>query len=339
MASSDPRATSPPTPRRRTFLASLAACAASAATRGARAGEAYPSRPVTLVVPWPPGGSNDLMARLVAAALEGGLGRPVVVDNRPGASGTVGAALVARAEPDGHTLLWGSLATQVLAPTRSSTVAYDPEADFAAVALVASVPMVLVAHPALPARSVAELLDLLRAEPGRHGYATAGDGTPAHLAGEMLGRMAGVEMVHVPYQGSGPALAAVMGGHVPLMIDVLPTAGGHVRAGRLRALAVLAVRRAPALPEVPTLAEAAPGGLLDGLDLHAWSGLFAPAGTPRTVLDRLNTEVRRALDGPALRTRLEAMGAHPTPSTPEGLAALVSGELVRWAPVSGDHAE
>jgi tripartite-type tricarboxylate transporter receptor subunit TctC len=322
--------------RRRALLLALAA---AALPRPAGAAAGYPAGPITLVVPWPPGGSNDLMARLVADALGEGLGARVLVDNRPGASGTVGATAVARAEPDGRTLLWGSLATQVLAPARSR-VPYDPEADFAPVGLVASVPMVLLANPAFPARSVAELLDLLRAEPGRHGYATAGEGTPAHLAGELLARVAGVELVHVPYQGSGPALAAVAGGHVPLMVDLLPSAAGHVRAGTLRALAVTTAARAPSMPDVPTLAEAAPGGLLEGYDVHAWSGLFAPAGTPRPVVDRLNAEARRALDAPGLRARLEGLGAVPSPSTPAGLAALVHDELVRWAPavrVSGDH--
>jgi tripartite-type tricarboxylate transporter receptor subunit TctC len=235
----------------------------------------YPSRPVVLVVPFAAGGSTDLVARLVAAGMARELGRPVVVENRGGAGGNIGAAAVARSAPDGHTVLMGTVATHALNPALYKEMPYDAVGDFAPVSLLALVPNVLVVHPGFPARSVRELVDLLKANPGRYSYASAGNGTPAHLSAELFEGMAGVEMAHVPYKGAGPALADVMGGHVPIMFDNLPPSLEHVRAGRLRGLGVTTRERVPAAPELPTVAETLPG-----YETYSWNALFAPAGTP-----------------------------------------------------------
>jgi tripartite-type tricarboxylate transporter receptor subunit TctC len=294
----------------------------------ARAQGDYPARPVTLVVPFPAGGSTDLVARLIAAKMIGTLGQQVVVENRGGAGGNIGSAAVARAEPDGYTILMGTVATHALNPALYKKMPYDPVAGFAPISLLALIPNVLVVNPSFPAKSVKELIDLLKAEPGAYSYASSGNGTPLHLSGELFKTMAGVDMVHVPYKGAGPALVDVMGGHVPIMFDNLPPSLEHIRAGKLRGLAVTTKERAPSIPELPTIAETLPG-----YETYSWNAFFAPAGTPAPIIQRLNEAALAALKDPEVAARLKDLSATPVGSTPEELAAHVKAELAKWAPI------
>jgi tripartite-type tricarboxylate transporter receptor subunit TctC len=305
-------------------LALLAAWAPAPATAQAD----YPTGPVTLVVPFPAGGSTDLVARLVAAGMVGALGQQVVVENRGGAGGNIGAAAVTRAEPDGYTILMGTVATHALNPALYKKMPYDAVEDFAPVSLLALIPNVLVVNPDFPARSVPELVDLLKAHPGEYSYASSGNGTPLHLSGELFKSMAGVDMVHVPYKGAGPALVDVIAGHVPIMFDNLPPSLEQVRAGKLRGLAVTTKERAPAIPELPTIAETLPG-----YETYSWNALFAPAGTPGPIIQRLNEAARAAVQDPEIAAKLKDLSATPVGSTPEELAAHVKAELAKWAPV------
>ncbi len=289
----------------------------------------FPLRPIALVVPFPAGGSTDLVARLIAEKLSQDLGQPVVVENREGAGGVAGAAAVASADPDGYTLLMGTVATHALNPAVPGSVPYDPVADFAPISLLVVVPNVLVVSPDLPVETVGELIALLKANPGRYSYASAGYGTPSHLSGELFKTMAGVDMVHVPYKGAGPALVDLMGGFVPIMFDNLPSSAEFVRSGKLRGIAVTTAERAAALPELPTVGESG----LPGFETYSWNALFAPAGTPLDVLARLNQAVVKALADPEVRTTLEGSGAVIVGSTPADLALHVRAELAKWAPV------
>jgi tripartite-type tricarboxylate transporter receptor subunit TctC len=288
----------------------------------------YPSRPVTLVVPFPAGGSTDLVARLIASEMTEHLGRQIVVENRGGAGGNIGAAAVAKAEPDGHTILMATVATHALNPALYKKMPYDAVKDFAPVSLLALIPNVLVVNNDFPAKSVQELIELLKANPGKYSYASSGNGTPLHLSGELFKTMAGVEMTHVPYKGAGPALVDVMGGHVPIMFDNLPPSLEHIRAGKLRGLAVTTKERAASIPELPTIAETLPG-----YETYSWNALFAPAGTPKPIIDRLNAAALAALADPGIAAKLKDLSTTVVGSTPEQLAAHVQAELTKWAPV------
>jgi tripartite-type tricarboxylate transporter receptor subunit TctC len=294
----------------------------------ARAQDDYPTRPVTLVVPFPAGGSTDLIARLVAAKMVETLGQQVIIENRGGAGGNIGSAAVARAEPDGYTILMGTVATHALNPALYKKMPYDPVADFAPISLLALIPNVLVVNPSFPAKSVKELIDLLKTEPGTYSYASSGNGTPLHLSGELFKSMAGVDMVHVPYKGAGPALVDVMAGHVPIMFDNLPPSLEQIRAGKLRGLAVTTKERAPSIPELPTIAETLPG-----YETYSWNALFAPAGTPKPVIDRLNAAALAALADAGVAAKLKDLSATTVGSTPEQLATHVGAELAKWAPI------
>ncbi|HZC12449.1 MAG TPA: tripartite tricarboxylate transporter substrate binding protein, partial [Thermoleophilaceae bacterium] len=288
----------------------------------------YPTRPITLVVPFPAGGSTDLVARLVAAKMAESLGQQIVIENRGGAGGNIGAAAVARAEPDGYTILMGTVATHALNPALYEDMPYDAVEDFAPISLLALIPNVLVVHPDFPAKNVKELIDLLKAEPGEYSYASSGNGTPLHLSGELFKSMAGVDMVHIPYKGAGPALVDVIAGHVPIMFDNLPPSLEHIRAGRLRGLAVTTRERAPSLPELPTIAETLPG-----YETYSWNALFAPAGTPEAIVARLNAAALAALADPEVAAKLKDLSTTVVGSTPEELASHVQAELAKWAPV------
>jgi tripartite-type tricarboxylate transporter receptor subunit TctC len=305
-------------------LALLAAWAPAPATAQAD----YPTGPVTLVVPFPAGGSTDLVARLVAASMSKNLGQQVVVENRGGAGGNIGAAAVTRAEPDGYTILMGTVATHALNPALYKKMPYDAVEDFAPISLLALIPNVLVVNPDFPAKSVPELVELLKAHPGEYSYASSGNGTPLHLSGELFKTLAGVDMVHVPYKGAGPALVDVIAGHVPIMFDNLPPSLEQIRAGKLRGLAVTTKERAPAIPELPTVAETLPG-----YETYSWNALFAPAGTPGPIIQRLNEAARAAVKDPEIAAKLKDLSATPVGSTPEELAAHVQAELAKWAPV------
>ena len=299
------------------------------ACAGANA-QAYPSKPIRLVVPYPAGGPLDIMARAIGQKLTEAWHQPVVVDNRAGAGGNIGADLVAKSAPDGYTLLMGAVATQAINPALYSKIPYDPIKDFAPVALVAQVPNILVVNPSVPVKSVKELIEFARAKPGTLNFASGSTGSTGHLAGELFNTMAGVKMVHIPYKGAAPAMADLLSGQVQLMFDNLASSLPNVKAGKLRALAVTTLARSPAMPDLPTIAESG----LPGFDLTTWFGLLVPAGTPHDIVVKLNAEIVRALNSKDMRERLEKMGAEPPPdNTPEHFAAFIRSEAAKYAKV------
>jgi len=293
----------------------------------------YPSKPIRLVVPYPPGGPLDIMARAIGQKLTEAWSQPVLVDNRAGAGGNIGAEMVAKSPADGYTLLMGAVATHAINPTLYGKLPYDPVKDFAPVALVAQVPNILVVNPSVPARSVNELIELARARPGYLNFGSGSTGSTGHLAGELFKTMAGVQMVHIPYKGGAPAMADLLAGQVQLMFDNLANALPNVRAGRLRALAVTTLARSPAMPDLPTIAESG----LPGFDLTTWFGLMVPARTPPEIVAKLNGGIVRALNANDMRERLEKMGAEPpTNNTPERFAAFIRAEAAKYAKVVKD---
>ena len=302
--------------------ASLLVCMPTAA----QAQDKYPNRPVVLVVPYPAGGSADVLARTVGQKLGERLGQPVVVENRAGAGTAIGAKAVARAAADGYTLLLGTVSSQAINPAMNK-VGYDPVADFTAIAPVASIPFVLVANPSVPVASVADVIALAKAKPGELTYASAGPGTSNHLAGELFAGEAGIKLLHVPYKGSAPALSDVLGNHVALMFDLQATAAPHVGAGRLKALAVTGRKRSELLPEVPTMIESG----VPGYEVLAWFGLFAPSGVPRPIVDRLHTELTDVLRNDDMRKQLRSLGVEPDYATTDAFAADVKREATKWA--------
>jgi tripartite-type tricarboxylate transporter receptor subunit TctC len=256
------------------------------------------------------------------------LGQQLVIENRGGAGGNIGSAAVARAEPDGYTILMATVATHALNPALYKKMPFDPVEDFAPVSLLALIPNVLVVNNDFPAKSVQELIDLLKADPGKYSYASSGNGTPLHLSGELFKSMAGVDMVHVPYKGAGPALVDLMGGHVPIMFDNLPPSLEHIRAGSLRGLGVTTKERAPSIPELPAIAETLPG-----YETYSWNAFFAPADTPEPIIRKLNEAALAAVKDPEVTAKLKDLSATPVGSTPEELAAHVKAELAKWAPI------
>ena len=287
---------------------------------------AYPDRPITLVIPFAAGGSTDVVGRLVAERMGAELGQQIVVQNVAGAGGSLGAGQVARAEPDGYTILMGTVATHALNPLILKQKPYDPVADFAPVSLLILVPNVLAVNPELPVETVADLIELAKKEP--LAYASSGNGTPLHLSGELFNSMAGTEMIHIPYKGSGPALTDVLGNQVPVIFDNLPSASGHIASGKLRALGVTTAERAPSFPDVPAIAETLPG-----YETYTWNALFAPAGTPPEVIATLNAAAVAALADPAVAGRMAEFSATVVASTPEELAEHVTVEMAKWAPI------
>jgi len=306
--------------------ASLAALAAFAL---AQAPAAYPSKPIRLVVPFPPGGATDILAREVAKHLTDAWGQSVVVDNRPGAGGNIGSELVAKAAPDGYTLEMGTVGTHAINASLYSKMPYDHIKDFVPVILVAGVPNVLEVNPSLPVNSVQELIAYAKANPNKLNFASSGAGTSIHLSGELFKVMAGVQMTHVPYKGSAPALADLIGGQVQLMFDNLPPSLPQIKAGKLRALAVTSAARAPALPDVPTVAEAG----LPGFEASSWFGLLAPAGTPPAIVTKLNAEIAKWLTSPEAKEKLASVGANIAGGTPEDFARHIQAETAKWAKV------
>jgi tripartite-type tricarboxylate transporter receptor subunit TctC len=296
------------------------------------AAQSYPAKPLRIVVPFPAGGIADLFARVIGQKFNEAWGQPVVVDNRPGAGGNIGAEVVARAAPDGYTLVMGSIGTHSVNVSLFSKLAYDPIRDFAAVALVMEAEGLLVLHPSVPVKTVKELIALAKARPGQVAYASAGYGTAGHLAGELFKSMARVDMVHVPYKGNVPAITDLIAGQTSLLFATMPTVLPQVQAGRLKALAVTSSSRSPAAPELPTIAEAA----LPGYSVTNWIGLFAPAGTPRDVVVKLNGETVRIMQAPEIQKRLTLEGAKFTPRTPDEFTAFVKSEIAKWAKVVKD---
>lgn len=311
---------------RRTWLRALiflfGAFAASAALS-----QDYPSRPIRIIVPFPAGGTADLLARQIGQTMSEALRQQVVIENRTGAGGNIGADLAARSKPDGYTLLMGTVSTHAINPNLYSKMPYDPVKDFAPVTMVARMPNLLVVHPSVPANSVAELIALAKARPGALAFASAGNGTTQHLAGELFKKMAGVDMIHVPYKGNAPAVTDLVGGQVQVMFDNIPVSLQQVRAGKLRALAVTGPVRSPVLPELPTLAEAA----LPGYSITSWFGLYAPSGTSPQIIERLNREANKALATAQVRRRLTDQGIEPAGGTPGQFADFMRAELVKWS--------
>ena len=291
--------------------------------------QTYPDRPVRMVVPFAAGaGSNDIMARLTAQKLSESFRQQVVVDNRPGASGIIGCDIVAKAQPDGYTVLMMSL-TLTVNPSMFKKLPFDTERDLVPVTMVASAPLMLVVHPSVPAKSVAELIAYAKANPAKLNFGSGGPGATPHLAGEMFKMFAGVQMTHVPYKGGAPALADLVGGQIQLMLENIPGTLPFVKAGRLRALAVTDKKRSPAVPDLPTLDEAG----LKGYELLGWNGLFFPRGTATPVVTKLYRETRQALLLPDIKERLAQMGAAGVGNTPEQFAAFIKAEIKKWAKV------
>jgi tripartite-type tricarboxylate transporter receptor subunit TctC len=303
--------------------------AALAAFAFAQAPAAYPTKPIRLVVPFPPGGATDILAREVAKHLTDAWGQSVVVDNRPGAGGNIGSELVAKAAPDGYTLEMGTVGTHAINASLYSKMPYDHIKDFVPVILVAGVPNVLEVNPSVPVNSVQELIAYAKANPGKLNFASSGAGTSIHLSGELFKVMAGVQMTHVPYKGSAPALADLLGGQVQLMFDNLPPSLPQIKAGKLRALAVTSATRAPALPDVPTVAEAG----LPGFEASSWFGVLAPAGTPPAIVMKLNAEIAKWLASPEAKEKLASVGANIAGGTPEDFARHIQAETAKWAKV------
>lgn len=312
----------------------LAAAAACAAPRTVFAQSGWPSKPVRLVVPFAPAGTTDILARALAPELSRVFGQSFVVDNKAGAGGNLGAAEVAKAAPDGHTLLMGTVGTHAINASLYARMPFDHVKDFAPIALVAGVPNVLVMNPAkaeaAKINSVPDLIRYAKGNPGKLNMASSGNGTSIHLAGELFKTMTGTFMVHFPYRGSGPALLDLMGGSMDLMFDNLPSSLAHIKAGKLKALAVTSAERSTALPELPTIAEAAN---LKGYEASSWFGLLAPAGTPADIVNRVAQETRKALGTPAIKERLQAQGAIPSGIGPAEFAALIAAETKKWAEV------
>jgi tripartite-type tricarboxylate transporter receptor subunit TctC len=294
--------------------------------------QTYPVKPIRIVVPFPPGGATDILARDVAQKLTEAWGQQVIVDNRPGAGGNIGSELVAHSAPDGYTLEMGTVGTHAINASLSAKMPYDHVKDFAPVILVAGVPNVLVVNNAVPANSVAELIAYAKANPGKLNFASSGNGTSIHLSGELFKVMAGVQMTHIPYKGSAPALQDLLGGQVQLMFDNLPPSLPQIKAGKVRALAVTSLTRAPALPDVPTVAESG----LPGFEASSWFGILAPAGTPPAIVAKLNAEIAKWLATPEAKEQLAKQGANAAGGTPEDFAKHIAAETAKWAKVVKD---
>ena len=306
----------------------IAALTLAMLASGAHA-QAWPAKPIKWVVPFAPGGTTDILARTIGDKLAIALGQPVIIENKPGAGGGVGADYTAKAPADGYTIMGGTISTHAINASLYKSLPYDPVKDFAPITLIARVPNMLVVNPDVPAKNVAELIALMKASPAKYTFASSGNGTSQHLSGELFKTMAGVEMQHIPYKGSPPALQDVVGGQVTMTFDNITTAWPLAKGGKLRALAVTTAKRSSVAPEVPTLAESG----LAGYEVGSWQGVFAPAGTPPEIVKRLNTEIVKIIRMPDVNEKLTALGAEPVGNTPEEFGALVRAEVGKWADV------
>ena len=304
---------------------------AALAGAGICAAQSYPTKPIRFLVGFPPGGTSDILARTIGQKLSDAVGQQVVIENRPGAGGNIGAEAAAKSAPDGYTLFM-STTSQAISVSLYSKLNYDLVRDFAPVIQAVNYTNLLVVHPSLPVKSVKELIALAKARPGQLNYGTAGNGTPPHMTGELFKSYTGVNIQHVPYKGGAPAIADLLGGQITIMFDNVPPLLPHVQAGKMRPLAVTSLKRINVLRDVPTLDEAG----LKGFDSVAWNGVLAPAGTPKEIVARLNAEIMRILNVPDVRERLVAQGADPVGGTPEQFAALIRSEIQKWAKVVKD---
>jgi tripartite-type tricarboxylate transporter receptor subunit TctC len=308
----------------RTAVLAAATLAAPLAAQ-AQNGTDYPTKPIKLIVPYPPGGGTDVIARIVQERFAALLGQPVLIDNRGGAAGSIGTEIAAKSAPDGYTVLF-TLSSHTINPAIYPKLSFDTQKDFEPVGMVASLPQILVANTSFPANTVAELVALAKAKPGSLSFATVGNGSPGHLAGELFKLRTGTQMTHIPYRGGGPAVTDVMGGQVPLLWVSIPAAAQFVKAGKLKALAVSTVKRSAAFPNVPTMQEA---GIAD-FEVDSWYAAFVPAKTPRPVIDKLNRVINTVVREPEISEKLLAQGSEGVGGTPEQLGKVVSIELVRW---------
>lgn len=291
--------------------------------------QVYPSRTVRFVVPFSAGSTTDILARIVAQKLTEAWRQQIIVDNRPGHGGNIGSAIVAKAAPDGYTILVSAASTLAINASLYRNMPYDTATAFAPITLIAKVTNVLVVHPSLPARSVKDLIALAKSKPGQLSFASGGSGGTQHLSGELFKTMAGIDMVHISYKGSAAAMPDVLGGYVPVIFDGVPQSLPYIKAGKLRPLGVTTAKRSPALPDVPTIAEAA----LPGYEATAWFGMVAPAGTSKEIIGKLNTQVVSILSTPDMRARLTAQGADSAGNTPAEFSAFIKSEMVKWAKV------
>ncbi|HKQ27501.1 MAG TPA: tripartite tricarboxylate transporter substrate binding protein [Burkholderiales bacterium] len=303
------------------------------AIAGGALAQDYPSKPIRMVVGFPPGGGTDVVARILAPRMSELLGEPVVIDNRPGATGTVAAGQVAKAVPDGYTVMMGHVSVNAIAPSLFSNLSYDVLKDFAPIAIAAAVPHLVVVHPSLPVTNLRELIAHLKSQPGKLTFPSAGNGSMPHLAGEIFNSLAGVQVMHVPYKGSGQSMQDLVGGQHLVAFDTMPASSPHVRSGKLRAVAVSSAARVASFPEVPTAEEAG----LPGYRVITWYGLFAPAGTPRAIVNRLHADTVKAMQTPDTKAKLDGIGADGTVSrSPEEFAALVRADTARYAKIVKD---
>ena len=309
------------------LMTSAALCPGSS-----QAAETYPSKTVQIIVSFAPGGGVDSVARITAAKLTESLGQPVLVDNRPGASGMIGTDVAAKAPPDGYTLLLGTQTVLVVAPILYGKTAFDPLKLFTPVALIGSTPLILVTNPAVPAKSVKELIALAKAKPGEFNFGSGGVGTTPHMAGELFNSMAGIKVVHIAYKGEAPALTDIMGGHLHMMFSNMSACLPHIKAGKIRGLAVSSLERVAAAPDIPTVAESG----VPGFEAETWFGLLAPAGTPPEIVKRLNTDVLKALTKPDVKEKLASLGLTIAGSTPEKFSGYIKSEYAKWAKVIKD---
>jgi tripartite-type tricarboxylate transporter receptor subunit TctC len=313
--------------RGRLYLIGLVSAVALSLAASLAAAQPYPTRPITLVVPFPPGGSTTIIARIIADKLSDALGRPIVVDNRGGAGGSIAARQVARSTPDGYTLLLAFSATLAISPSMFPNVGYDPRTDFAPIGMIGMAPSVLVVHPTVPAHSVGELIKVAKDAPSKVQYGSPSTGTVNHLAAELFASMAEVKLGHIPYQGTGPAISDLLGGHIAMMFAPIPAAHGNVSTGLLRALGVSSLKRSALLPDIPTIAEAG----LPGFEATQRSTLLAPAGTPPAIVGRVNRELNALLATDEVKKRLALEGAEPIPGPPEAYTVDVEREEKRWS--------
>ena len=315
--------------KRRTLLAALATAAIGAVPASAFAQAGYPTKPVTIVVPFAAGGTTDILARIIGQALTTELGQSVIVDNRAGAGGNIGGAMAAKAPADGYTLFMGTVGTHAINASLYKKMPFDPIKDFAPLTRVANVPNLLVANPAQPYKTVKELIAYAKANPGKVNFGSSGNGSSIHLSGELFKSLARVDMVHVPYKGSAPAVTDLLGNQIGIMFDNMPSAIQHVRSGKLVPIAVTTAKRSPELPNVPTIAEAG----VPGYEATSWFGMFAPAGTPAPVLTKLNTALVKVLNQAEVKKKINDQGAETVSETPEQFAAFIKAESIKWGKV------
>jgi tripartite-type tricarboxylate transporter receptor subunit TctC len=312
-----------------TLLRAVAGIALAALAAVAPAQDNFPNKTIRMIVPFPAGGPTDIIARIVGQKLTDSMGQPVVIDNRGGSGGNIGADIVAKAAPDGYTLVMAIVGTHAINPALYARMPYDPVRDFSPITKTGAATIVLVAHPSVPVKSIKDLVALAKAKPRQLTFGSPGSGTPHHLAGELLKTMAGIDLIHIPYKGAAPAVAELLGGQVNTVIVSLPAAFPHVKAGKLTALGVTSGTRSAIVPEVSTFAEAG----LGGYELENWYGLLAPARAPKTIIDKLNRETVKALQMPDVKERLNSQGFEIRTSTPDEFSAYIKSELVKWAKI------